>query len=75
MIASLTLRSTVFSKPMGNRLRASCCVIVLAPARSPVSTSLTSVTRMRETLRPKCCSKSASSVAMIACRSAGAMSS
>jgi hypothetical protein len=35
-IASFTLRCTVFSKPMGNRFRASCWVIVLAPAFSPL---------------------------------------
>ena len=45
--------------------------MVLAPARWPVMTSLTAVMTMREMLRPKCCSKSASSVAMIAWRSTG----
>ncbi|MNC90427.1 hypothetical protein D3C83_65250 [compost metagenome] len=56
-------------------IRATCCVIVLAPKRWPVTMSLMTVMMMRETLRPKCCSKSASSLAMIACRSTGAMSS
>ena len=66
------------------QLRASCCVIVLAPAGrvsagdqvlSPRSMSRAARTAIAEMFRPKWRSKSPSSAAMIACRSCGAMSS